>query len=120
MTALVLAGLLMAIPFLFAAVSTWLWMALKRPGTTPGHPRSHHALATGAAADIAGHSVRSASAIAEVQPMPSESSRYDDLAEALAHPWAGAEDDTDLDYYDTPSGNIWREDAQPGRAAAKV
>ena len=76
MSALVLAGLLMAIPFLLAVVSISLWMALKHPGTAP--------------------------------------------AEAVADPWAGSEDDTDLDYYDTPSGNIWRLDAQPGRAAAKV
>jgi hypothetical protein len=27
----------------------------------------------------------------------------------------GCDDDTDYDYYDTPSGNIWRPDAEPGQ-----
>jgi hypothetical protein len=83
MTALVLAGPLMAIAFLLAVVSIWLWVALNRPGTD-GRSRNDHP------------------------------------AEAAADLWAGTEDDTDLDYYDTPSGNIWRLDTQPGRAAAKV
>lgn len=117
-TAAVLAGL-MTIPFLLALVSVWLWVALRRPGTAPGHPQSRPAHATGAAADIAGDSGRSASAIA-VQPVPGEPSRYDHRAGAVADPRAGAEDDTDLDYYDTPSGNIWRADARPSRTAAKV
>jgi hypothetical protein len=29
-------------------------------------------------------------------------------------PWPGKDDDTDYDYYDTPSGNIWRPDAAAG------
>ncbi len=132
MTALVLTGLLMTIPFLLAFVSISLWMAFSRPGIAPGHSqaasclrakiprRSRHARITGPASHIACHSVRSTSAIAAVQPTPRERSRYDHPADAVADPWAGAEDDTDLDYYDTPSGNIWRLDAQPGRAAAKV
>ncbi|MCW2908307.1 MAG: hypothetical protein JWL68_3096, partial [Actinomycetia bacterium] len=33
---------------------------------------------------------------------------------ALTDPWAGEDDDTDYDYYDTPSGNIWRPGAEPG------
>jgi hypothetical protein len=118
-TAVVLAGL-MAIPFLFAFVSIWLWVALRRPQTAPGHwqaahgprariPRSpRHASAVGAALDIAGHHARSASAIAAVQQMPGERSRYDHRADVVADPWTGADDDTDLAYYDTPSGNIWR------------
>lgn len=31
---------------------------------------------------------------------------------ALTGPWPD-DDDTDLDYYDTPTGNIWRPDTQP-------
>jgi hypothetical protein len=27
----------------------------------------------------------------------------------------GCDDDTDYDYYDTPTGNIWRPGAEPGR-----
>jgi hypothetical protein len=27
----------------------------------------------------------------------------------------GCDDDTDYDYYDTPSGNIWRPAAEPGQ-----
>jgi hypothetical protein len=34
----------------------------------------------------------------------------------LTDPWSG-EDDTDYDYYDTPSGNIWRPGADPGQPA---
>jgi hypothetical protein len=44
---------------------------------------------------------------------------------ALTDPWSGEDDDTGYDYYDTPSGNIWRPDAGPplttthrGRASA--
>ena len=32
---------------------------------------------------------------------------------ALTDPWSGEDDDTDYDYYDTPSGNIWRPGAAP-------
>jgi hypothetical protein len=74
----------------------------------------------GAASGIAGHSARSTSATPAGQPMPSERSRHDHPADAAAGPWAGEEDDTDLDYYDTPSGNIWRLDTQPGKATAKA
>lgn len=35
---------------------------------------------------------------------------------ALTDPWSG-EDDTDCDYYDTPSGNIWCPDDEPGQQA---
>jgi hypothetical protein len=34
---------------------------------------------------------------------------------ALTDPWSGEDDDTDYDYYDTPSGNIWRPGAEPGQ-----
>jgi hypothetical protein len=34
-------------------------------------------------------------------------------------PWPAHADDTDCDYYDTPSGNIWCPD-QPGTATAEV
>ena len=34
---------------------------------------------------------------------------------ALTDPWSGEDDDTGYDYYDTPSGNIWRPGAGPGR-----
>jgi hypothetical protein len=34
---------------------------------------------------------------------------------ALTDPWSGQDDDTDYDYYDTPSGNIWRPGADPGQ-----
>jgi hypothetical protein len=30
----------------------------------------------------------------------------------------GEDDDTDYDYYDTPSGNIWRPGAEPGQPPA--
>jgi hypothetical protein len=33
---------------------------------------------------------------------------------ALTDPWSGEDDDTGYDYYDTPSGNIWRP-AGPGQ-----
>ena len=33
----------------------------------------------------------------------------------LTDPWSGEDDDTDYDYYDTPSGNIWRPGDEPGR-----
>jgi hypothetical protein len=36
---------------------------------------------------------------------------------ALTDPWSGEDDDTDYDYYDTPSGNIWRPGAEPGQPA---
>jgi hypothetical protein len=36
----------------------------------------------------------------------------------LALAQSGEDDDTDYDYYDTPSGNIWRPGAEPGREAA--
>jgi hypothetical protein len=130
-TAVVLAGL-MAIPFLSAFVSISLWMALRRPQTAPGHlqaahgpgakiPRwPRHAPIMGAAVDTAGHHARSASAIAAVQPMPGEHFCSDHRADAVADSWAAADDDTDLAYYDTPSGNIWRLDAEPSRVPPKV
>ena len=130
-TAVVLAGL-MAIPFLLAFVSISLWVVLRRPQTAPGHrqaahsPRARiprrprHAPIMGAPLDTAGHHARSASAIAAVQPMPGERSRSDHLTDAVADPWSGADDDTDLAYYDTPSGNIWRLDALPGRVTPQV
>jgi hypothetical protein len=31
---------------------------------------------------------------------------------------SGEDDDTDYDYYDTPSGNIWRPGAEPGQPPA--
>lgn len=34
---------------------------------------------------------------------------------ALTDPWSGEDDDTGYDYYDTPSGNIWRLGAEPGQ-----
>jgi hypothetical protein len=34
---------------------------------------------------------------------------------ALTDPWSGEDDDTGYDYYDTPSGNIWRPGAEPGQ-----
>jgi hypothetical protein len=34
---------------------------------------------------------------------------------AQTDPWSGENDDTDYDYYDTPSGNIWRPGAEPGQ-----
>jgi hypothetical protein len=34
---------------------------------------------------------------------------------ALTGPWSGEDDDTGYDYYDTPSGNIWRPGAGPGQ-----
>ena len=34
---------------------------------------------------------------------------------ALTDPWSGEDDNTDYDYYDTPSGNIWRPGDEPGR-----
>jgi hypothetical protein len=38
---------------------------------------------------------------------------------ALTDPWSGEDDDTDYDYYDTPSGNIWRPGAErPVRSQA--
>ena len=37
---------------------------------------------------------------------------------ALTDPWSGEDDDTDYDYYDTPSGNIWRPGAGPGQPPA--
>ncbi len=124
-TAAVLTGL-MAISFLLAFVSISLQVALRRPRTAPAHSQAanstrarirqwpRRASIMGAALDIAGHHARSASAIAAAQPMPGERSRSDHLTDAVADPWAGAEDDTDLAYYDTPSGNIWcLDDAQP-------
>ena len=33
----------------------------------------------------------------------------------LTDPWSGEDDDTDYDYYDTPSGNIWRPGTGPGQ-----
>jgi predicted metal-binding membrane protein len=38
---------------------------------------------------------------------------------APADPWPGQDDDTDYDYYDTPSGNIWRPDTAPGAVTAQ-
>jgi hypothetical protein len=37
---------------------------------------------------------------------------------ALTDPWSGQDDDTGYDYYDTPSGNIWRPGAGPGQPPA--
>jgi hypothetical protein len=37
---------------------------------------------------------------------------------ALTDPWSGEDDDAGYDYYDTPSGNIWRPGDQP-RAAPR-
>jgi hypothetical protein len=34
---------------------------------------------------------------------------------ALTDPWSGEDDDTGYDYYDTPTGNIWRPGAEPGQ-----
>lgn len=34
---------------------------------------------------------------------------------ALTNPWPGGDDDTDCAYYDTPSGNIWCPDDEPGQ-----
>jgi hypothetical protein len=36
-------------------------------------------------------------------------------AAPLTDPWSGEDDDTDYDYYDMPSGNIWRPGAEPGQ-----
>ena len=33
----------------------------------------------------------------------------------LTDPWSGEDDDTGYNYYDTPSGNIWRPGAEPGQ-----
>ena len=33
----------------------------------------------------------------------------------LTDPWSGEDDDTDYDYYGTPSGNIWRPGDEPGQ-----
>jgi hypothetical protein len=130
-TAVVLAGLT-AIPFLLALVSISLWVAPRRPPTARGHSQAahsarvriprwpRHAPITGTALDIAGHHARSAPAIAAAQPMPGELARPYHPAEAVADPWAGTGDDTDLAYYDTPSGNIWRLDAQPRRVMPRV
>jgi hypothetical protein len=38
-------------------------------------------------------------------------------AAPLTDPWSG-EDDTGYDYYDTPSGSIWRPGAEPGQPPA--
>ena len=38
---------------------------------------------------------------------------------APADPGSGQDDDTDYDYYDTPSGNIWRPDTAPGAVTAQ-
>lgn len=32
---------------------------------------------------------------------------------ALTDPWSGEDDDTDYDYYHTPSGHIWRPGTEP-------
>ena len=131
LTALALTGL-MAISLLLAFVSISLWLAPRHPETAPGPLRAarwprarnllrpRHAHITGAAWDTAGQGGWSASVIGAVQPMHGERFRYDQLADVVADPQACAEDDTDLDYYDTPSGNLWRLDAQPSTAAAKV
>jgi hypothetical protein len=37
---------------------------------------------------------------------------------ALTDPWFGEDDGTDYDYYDTPSGNIWRPGPKPGQPPA--
>ena len=34
---------------------------------------------------------------------------------ALTGPRSGEDNDTGYDYYDTPSGNIWRPGAEPGQ-----
>ena len=34
---------------------------------------------------------------------------------ALTDPRSGEDNDTGYDYYDTPSGNIWRPGAEPGQ-----
>jgi hypothetical protein len=34
---------------------------------------------------------------------------------ALTDPWSGEDEDTGYDYYDTPSGNIWRPGDEPGQ-----
>jgi hypothetical protein len=39
-------------------------------------------------------------------------------AAPLTDPWSGEDDDTDYDYYDTLSGNIWRHGAEPGQPPA--
>ncbi len=38
--------------------------------------------------------------------------RHPDTAMAQADRWPDGGNDTDLDYYDTPAGNIWRPDTQ--------
>jgi predicted metal-binding membrane protein len=42
-----------------------------------------------------------------------------EAAVAPADPWSGQGDDTDYDYYDTPSGNIWRPGTAPGAVTAQ-
>jgi hypothetical protein len=54
------------------------------------------------------------------QPAPHPAgARNQEAPTALTDPWSGedddtgCDDDTDYDYYDTPSGNIWRPGAEP-------
>ena len=50
------------------------------------------------------------------EPVPQCSFWYLGNADmALTDPWSGEDDDTGYDYYDTPSGNIWRPGAEPGQ-----
>jgi hypothetical membrane protein len=52
------------------------------------------------------------------QPAPHPAgARNQETLMALTDPWSG-EDDTDYDYYDTPSGNIWRPGPEPGQPPA--
>jgi hypothetical protein len=44
--------------------------------------------------------------------------RNQETPRALTDPWSGEDDDTGYDYYDTPSGNIWRPGAEPGQPPA--
>jgi|SRR5712691_2763456 len=40
-------------------------------------------------------------------------------AAPLTDPWSGEDDDTDYDYYDTPSGNIWRPGDESGQPSGE-
>ena len=57
--------------------------------------------------------------LAAAQPSPHPAgARNQETLMAQTDPWSGEDDDTDYDYYDTPSGNPWRPGPGPGQPPA--
>jgi hypothetical membrane protein len=94
-------------------------VTLRRTRRRPGLVTGGSGGVTDGAAARAGANRRSPEPGAEgaghSPPAPRAGARNQETPMALTDPWPGQDDDTDYNYYDTPSGNIWRPGGEPGQ-----